>query len=297
MFTTSRILAFSFLAALASALPTAERSTELGDVNEAEAISLVERATLAPVYSKCTASNTVAITFDDGPYTWTEDIVKTLKTYNAKATFFVNGNNWGCIYTTDNERRLKAAYNAGHQIASHTWSHANWTTLTNDQLKKEMTKTDTALKKILGVKPAYVRPPYGSYNQASREVAASNGQSIVIWDFDSGDTTTATVQQIKDSYKAIANKKPKNILTLNHETHETSAKEVLTYALQTLKAKGYKFVTVAECLGNPKPAYSMKMTPATRDLDVLNLPSAADINLLALVILATPPTTFVPPPL
>ncbi|KAG8954082.1 chitin deacetylase, partial [Tulasnella sp. 408] len=95
MFTTSRILAFSFLAALASALPAAntERSTELGDINEAEAISLVERATLAPVYSKCTASNVVAITFDDGPYTWTEDIVKTLKTYNAKATFFVNGNN------------------------------------------------------------------------------------------------------------------------------------------------------------------------------------------------------------
>ncbi|KIO17258.1 hypothetical protein M407DRAFT_32014 [Tulasnella calospora MUT 4182] len=265
MFTAARILAFSLLAAVASALPAAntERSPELGDINEAEAISLVERATLAPVYSKCTTANTVAITFDDGPYTWTEDLIKTLKTYNAKATFFVNGNNFQCIYSTDNERRLKAAYKAGHQIASHTWSHANWTTLTNPQLKTEMTKTDTALKKILGVKPAFVRPPYGSYNDASREVAASNGQSIVIWDFDSGDTAGWTVDQSKAAYKAIADKKPKTILTLNHETHETTVKQVLPYALKTLQAKGYKFVTVAQCLGNKAPYLTMPGLKAT----------------------------------
>ncbi|KAG8922976.1 Carbohydrate esterase 4 protein [Tulasnella sp. 417] len=267
MFTASRILAFSLLAAVASALPAAntERSPELGDISEAEAISLVERATLAPVYSKCTLNNTVAITFDDGPYTWTTDIVNTLRTYSANATFFVNGNNFQCIYSTDNEKRLKAAYNAGHQIASHTWTHADWTTLTKDQLKNEMNKTDTALKKILGVKPAFVRPPFGAYNDASREVAASNGQAIVIWDFDSGDTAAgATVEKSKAAYKAIADKKPMSILTLNHETHETTVKQVLPYALNYLKAKGYKFVTVAECLGHRAP-YSMKTTPGTRD--------------------------------
>ncbi|KAG8955187.1 Carbohydrate esterase 4 protein [Tulasnella sp. 424] len=268
MFGTSRILAFSFLAALASALPSpanlAERTPELSDISESEALSLVERATLAPVYSKCTTANTVAITFDDGPYTWTTNIVNTLKQYNAKATFFVNGDNYQCIYTPDNEKRLKTAYNAGHQIASHTWHHYNWTTLTNAQLKTEMTKTDTALTKILGIKPAFVRPPYGAYNDASRQVAAANGQAIVIWDFDSGDSVGYTVQQSEAAYKNIANKKPKTILTLNHETHETTALTVLPYALKTLKAKGYKFVTVAECLGGKNP-YLKKTTPGKRD--------------------------------
>lgn len=65
MFTTSRLLALSLLATLVSALPAnfTERAPELGDLTEDEALSLVERATLATVYSKCTTANTVALTF------------------------------------------------------------------------------------------------------------------------------------------------------------------------------------------------------------------------------------------
>ncbi|KAG8922972.1 hypothetical protein FRC01_013380, partial [Tulasnella sp. 417] len=90
MFTTPRLLAFSLLATLAAALPAnlTERAPELGDLSEDEALALIERAPLATVYSKCTTANTVAITFDDGPYIYNTDIVNTLKTYNAKATFF-----------------------------------------------------------------------------------------------------------------------------------------------------------------------------------------------------------------
>ncbi|KAG9048548.1 Carbohydrate esterase 4 protein [Tulasnella sp. UAMH 9824] len=265
MFTTSRLLALSLLATLVSALPAnfTERAPELGDLTEDEALSLVERATLAPVYSKCTTANTVAITFDDGPYIYNTDIVNTLKQYNAKATFFVNGNNYQCIYSTDNEKRLKAAYNAGHQIASHTWAHLDWQTLSKDKLKSEMTKVDTALTKILGVKPNFVRPPYGSYNTASREVAAANGQSIVIWDFDSGDSVGKTPAQSNKLYDDLAKKKPSTILTLNHETYSGTAKTVLPHALSVLKAKGYKFVTVAECLGNKAPY--VKKTAGKRD--------------------------------
>ncbi|KAG9048544.1 Carbohydrate esterase 4 protein [Tulasnella sp. UAMH 9824] len=266
MFTTSRLLAFSFLASLASALPAdiTPPAPELEDLTDDKALSLVERATLAPVYSKCTTSNTVAITFDDGPYTWNTDIVNTLKQFNASGTFFVNGNNYECIYSTANEQRLKTAYNAGHQVASHTWGHLDWTTLSNDQLRSEMTKTDTALTKILGVKPAFVRSPYGNYNSASREVAAANGQDIVIWDFDSGDSVGKSAQQSKAEYDKVANQRPSTILTLNHETYETTAHDVLPYALQKLQAKGYNFVTVAECLGGKNP-YLTKTTPGKRD--------------------------------
>ncbi|KAG9019782.1 Carbohydrate esterase 4 protein [Tulasnella sp. 427] len=264
MFTTSRILAFSLLATLVSALPYSERSLEDANISDKDAISLVERATLAPVYNSCTKPNTVAITFDDGPYTWNTNIVNTLKKYNAKATFFVNGNNWQCIYTNDNVNRLKYLYNAGHQVASHTWHHYDWTTLTNDQLLSEMTQTDAALVKILGVKPAFVRPPYGSYNDESRKVAAANKQSIVVWDFDSGDADGYTVKQSEAAYAAIAKAHPSNILTLNHETHNTTALTVLPYAMKTLKAKGYEFVTVAECLGGKNP-YLSKTKAGTRD--------------------------------
>lgn len=45
---------------------------------------------------------------------------------------FVDG---GCIYNEDQAKRVKYAYDKGHQVASHTWSHAHLNTLTWDQRK------------------------------------------------------------------------------------------------------------------------------------------------------------------
>lgn len=46
----------------------------------------------------CTVPNTVAITFDDGPYTWTSGLIDSLNSANVSATFFVVGTMYGCIY-------------------------------------------------------------------------------------------------------------------------------------------------------------------------------------------------------
>ncbi|KAG9031124.1 Carbohydrate esterase 4 protein [Tulasnella sp. UAMH 9824] len=278
MFSKSRLFAVSLLATIASALPAKFSKPEL---SVDEAFSLFKRAP-ASVYYNCTVPNTVAITFDDGPYTWTNEIVDTLARYNAKATFFFNGNNYECIYSPENEARLKYAYAAGHQMASHTWAHLDWTTLSNQRLLSEMTLLDDALIKILGVKPAFVRPPFGKFNEASRDVAAYNGESIVIWDFDSGDSQGASAQRMETDYQNLAAQKPGNILTLNHETYEATAHRILPFALSALQAQGYSFVTVAECLAsNP---YQIVTTPQTRDvgyLDVLNnsLPFSPTISL------------------
>ncbi|KAG8891262.1 Carbohydrate esterase 4 protein, partial [Tulasnella sp. 408] len=199
----------------------------------------------------------------DGPYVYSSDIVLTLAKYNAKATFFVNGNNWECIYSRENEMRLKAALAAGHQIASHTWRHADLANLDRDEVKSEMTQLDDALVKILGVKPAFVRPPYGSYNDLCRQVAQENGQSIVQWDFDSGDSAGASASQIEDAYQDIVQRHPSTILTLNHETYETTV-QALNNALETLTGAGYRLVTVAECLGGLDP-YVSRTVPAVRD--------------------------------
>lgn len=43
------------------------------------------------------------------------------------------------------------------------------------------------------------------------------------------------------------------------------SEQVLPYAIQKLKAKGYNFATVAECLGG-LPAYQGFVTPGTKDV-------------------------------
>lgn len=43
----------------------------------------------------CTRKGVIALTFDDGPTQWTSALLDLLARYNAKATFFINGNNNG----------------------------------------------------------------------------------------------------------------------------------------------------------------------------------------------------------
>ncbi|KAL0953206.1 hypothetical protein HGRIS_004461 [Hohenbuehelia grisea] len=218
-----------------------------------------EKRALATVYTRCTAANTVALTFDDGPWVYLYDVSKALKAAGAVGTFFFNGNNYDCIYTADSQKRVKYAYDNGHQVASHTWSHADLTTLSWDQLHDEMWRVEQALNRIVGKSPAFMRPPYGNYNDLVRQVAAARNQSVVIWDFDSGDSVGATVAQSKASYDDIIRQHPSTILALNHEVYETTAHQVLPYAISKLQAAGYRLVTLAECLG--KPAYMSNPSP------------------------------------
>jgi len=225
--------------------------------------AIPSRRAPAQVITKCTVPNTAALTFDDGPYYYIYDISKALIAAGAKGTFFFNGNNFDCIYTEDEAKRVKYAYDKGHQIASHTWSHAHLTNLTFDQLHDQFWRVEQALQKITGVVPAFARPPFGEYNDLVREVATQRGQTLVNWDFDSGDSVGKTAAESNQAYDALAASHPSTILTLNHEVHQQTAQVVVPHAIATLQKAGYKLVTVAECLG--RTPYQSVGAPSVRD--------------------------------
>ncbi|KAF8693892.1 Polysaccharide deacetylase, partial [Rhizoctonia solani] len=228
-----------------------------------EAPRLISRAG-ASVVTKCSVPNTVALTFDDGPYTWTNELVDLLDENGAKGTFFFNGANFGCIYDDANAKRVKYVYDKGHQVASHTWRHERLSTLSGDELLSEFSKTDDAIKKITGAVPAFVRPPFGDYDDDVLEVAASRGQTVANWDFDSGDAAGVSPSESRSQYNKLIMSGPDSILTLNHETKQPTIEDVIPYAIQQIKAKGYKLVTVAECLG--ESPYQSTGTPSSRDV-------------------------------
>lgn len=217
----------------------------------------------ARVVTSCTQPNTVALTFDDGPYIYLNDISNTLTANNVTGTFFFNGNNYDCIYDNDSAQRVQYVVAHGHQVASHTWSHTDLTTLNWDQIHNEMWLVEQALWKIVGRYPAFMRPPYGSYNNLVLQASYIRGQVVAIWDFDSGDSTGSTPAQSEAAYNALIARHPSTILALNHETKETTAHQVLPYAIQKLKAAGYRLVSLAECTG--LPAYQKTQAPTPRD--------------------------------
>lgn len=77
----------------------------------------------------------------------------------------------------------------------------------------------------------------------------------------------ATVAESEKYYSQLVAKNPKNIVALNHETISSSVHQVLPYVINLLQSKGYKLVTLAECLN--LPAYQWTTTPGTKDVSVL----------------------------
>lgn len=220
-------------------------------------------AAAAQVITKCTVPNTAALTFDDGPSMYLQEVSDLLTAADAKGTFFVNGQNYDCIYNPGPAQRLKYAYDAGHQVASHTWSHAHLAGLEREELESEFGRTEEAIQRITGALPAYTRPPYGEYNDLVREVADAHGQRLVNWDFDSGDTIGKTPAQSNEAYDDLAERRPSTVLALNHDVKEQTVRIVVPHAIKTLKKAGYRLVTLAECLRGE--AYLEVGVPGVRD--------------------------------
>jgi peptidoglycan/xylan/chitin deacetylase (PgdA/CDA1 family) len=73
---------------------------------------------IGQIITSCTVPGNVALTFDDGPYIYTEHVLDLLKAGGHHATFFINGNNYASVY--DYASTLQRMIVEGHQIGSHT---------------------------------------------------------------------------------------------------------------------------------------------------------------------------------
>ncbi|KAG0370311.1 hypothetical protein BGZ54_006887, partial [Gamsiella multidivaricata] len=90
------------------------------------------------IITSCTVPNTVALTFDDGPYYYTPQLLDYLDSWGVKATFFMNGDSVGKIEKFKDV--VERVYNDGHQIASHTWGHADLSLLSLHEIAFQMTR-------------------------------------------------------------------------------------------------------------------------------------------------------------
>jgi peptidoglycan/xylan/chitin deacetylase (PgdA/CDA1 family) len=204
------------------------------------------RGTSVQVIYNCYQSGQVALTFDDGPYNYEGDVAADLN--GAKGTFFLNGNNYDCIY--DKYQQVRDLHAQQHTLGSHTWSHADLTKLDYNGIHQELEKLETAFIKILGLKPLYFRPPYGSYNDLVLQVLSERGyKKVFLWSEDIGDANGESVQYSKNVYDGVINDYPNPHLVLDHSTIQTTSGQVLPYAVPQLQARGYQLVAVDTCLG------------------------------------------------
>ncbi|KAI9863894.1 MAG: hypothetical protein M1813_003546 [Trichoglossum hirsutum] len=205
----------------------------------------------------CTVSGVVSLTFDDGPYIYTSDILDLLDSYDAKATFFITGNNMGKGQIDDPTlpwpaliRRMHAE---GHQIASHTWTHQDLSALNSAQRKEQMIKNEMAIRNVLGFFPTYMRPPYSKCSKSCQADMKSLGYHITHFNLDTDDYNQNTPLRIQTSKKRFDDGLRGNRhLVISHDIHEQTVHNLTGYMLSKIQRAGYRAVTVGECLGDPE---------------------------------------------
>ncbi|MET8763478.1 polysaccharide deacetylase family protein [Lentzea sp. NPDC004782] len=185
----------------------------------------------------CLQVKCVALTFDDGPGPYTAQLLTNLEQYNAHATFFVVGQN--ATYNADLVHRAAAA---GHEIGNHSWSHPSLPKLSDKDVRDQFDRTDQAVGKATGARPALVRPPYGALNDTVRAAA---GRPLILWSVDTEDW------KYRDSAvvtKAVLDRTKPGDIVLMHDIHQTSV-DAVPAILAGLQDRGYRFVTVSQLFG------------------------------------------------
>jgi peptidoglycan/xylan/chitin deacetylase (PgdA/CDA1 family) len=103
----------------------------------------------------------------------TSELLDFLDSVNQKNTFFAIGSQ-----IIQNYLLTQREFSSGHEIAVHTWSHPDLTSLTAEQVYAELAWTIYATHAAIGQTPKYFRPPYGYINNAVRQVAAQLGLTV-----------------------------------------------------------------------------------------------------------------------
>lgn len=173
----------------------------------------------------------VYLTFDDGPIPEaTPFILDTLDKFQAKATFFMVGDN-ACKYP----HLLHEVKMRGHRIGNHTFNHLSgfrhwtWTYLANIRKAEAVLQTEL------------FRPPHGWMRLTEYRVLRHCGYKVVMWDVITRDySKLMTAEDIVNNVKRYT--RPGSIITFHDSLKSIEKlKHALPESLMWLAQQGYGF--------------------------------------------------------
>lgn len=212
------------------------------------------------VWNINTTKKELFLTFDDGPTPEITDwVLSTLKTYNAKATFFCIGNN-----IEKHPDIFERIINEGHGIGNHTYNHLKgWEQKTKayiDDTEKTQELIHAQLKHLNAnssflntikfengnLKPKLFRPPYGKFKSKQSKALQDLGYKIVLWDVLSYDWDYTVNEE--HCLKNITSAAKEGSIIVLHDSVKASKNLtfVLPKVLDYFTDKGFQFKSIQD---------------------------------------------------
>ncbi len=180
----------------------------------------------------------IALTFDDGPRVdYTERLLQALREAGVRATFFVVGKQAAL-----HPNLVEKIFQAGHELANHSYTHRDLRTLEGRDLAEELDKTHRLIETITDQKMKFFRPPGGQYNDKVMGEASNLNYTMALWTVLPQDHTSPPSDMIVDRVVKGAGENGVVLLHSGIENTLTALPEIIA----RLKDQGYRFVTLSE---------------------------------------------------
>ncbi len=195
-----------------------------------------------------TEQKIVALTFDDAPTEYSNEVLTTLKKNNTKATFYMIGSEIAL-----HQKEAQAITNAGMELGNHSFSHERFYFKSQSYIDQEIQKTNELIRKTGYKKEITFRPPNGKKLLGLPYYLNKHNIKTITWDIE---PDTYINQSLSSEKKAdfivnytVENTKPGSIILLHPFCKScVSDREAIEPIIKELKKKGYTFVTVSELL-------------------------------------------------
>ena len=232
--------------------------------NESQKKQIERQAKIANGIPFTNEEKTVYLTFDDGPSANTLEILKILKKYDVKATFFVIDNGkYNYI--------MKDIVDSGNAIALHSDCH-DYSKIyrSSDAFFEDLQSISDIVKQETGVESKIARFPGGASNTISRNhcegimttlvsKTKEKGYYYYDWNVDSQDASGNNVPVstiVESSTQGIYYKYTDNIIILMHDAAaKTTTVEALPQIIEAYQKAGIKFGVLDESV----PTYLQKV--------------------------------------
>lgn len=190
-----------------------------------------------------TNEKVIALTFDDAPTQYSDEILQLLKEKEVTATFYVIGQN-----IEQMPEEAKRIVEAGHEIGNHSYTHKRMVLKTPSFIENEIEKTNKLIRDIGYTGEITFRPPYGKKLVLLPWYLKQQNMKSIMCDVEP-DTYFAGDAKKMIQY-TLEHTKPGSIILLHPFCGEQceANREALPVIIDELKKDGYRFITVSELL-------------------------------------------------
>jgi peptidoglycan/xylan/chitin deacetylase (PgdA/CDA1 family) len=191
----------------------------------------------------------LALTFDDGPSPYTQSILRILTRMRVPATFFVIGRS-ATLYP----RLVAEEARYGFEVGDHTQTHPELAVLSAAAQAQQITAAANAIHSAGAPYPRLMRPPYGSFDQATLGVLRAQRSLMVLWSVDTSDY--ARPGSVKIARVAISGAEPGAIILMHDGGGDRSQTvAALPRIIKRLRQRGFRLVTISQLISaDPPPA-------------------------------------------